>query len=152
MSDPLHFQTILVPVDFSASSHAAVDLAADLAQAAGPAHIILAHAYYLPADIEGLLPDDQGPLLDRLSKAATHELEGLLIGLQDRGISSEFLVVRGYPERTITALAEDKGADVIVMGTRGRTGLAHIALGSIAERVVQTAKCPVITTRAEKNA
>ena len=140
---------VLVPVDFSASSHAAVDLAARLATATGPAHLILVHAYSLPADIEGLLLDDQEPLLDRLSKAATEELEALLLGLQDRGISSEFLVVRGYPERTITTLAEDKGADVIVMGTRGRTGFAHVALGSIAERVVQTAKCPVLTTRAE---
>ena len=56
-------------------------------------------------------------------------------------------MARGYPERVIVDLAADKKADLIVMGTRGRTGLAHVALGSIAERVVRTAPCPVITTR-----
>ncbi len=91
------------------------------------------------------------PLLDLLSSGAGKALERILADLQDAGISSEFVVTRGYPEAVIVELARDKSADVIVMGTRGRTGLAHVVLGSIAERVLREAPCPVVTVKGQRD-
>ena len=70
------------------------------------------------------------------------------MGLQDEGISAEFAVHGGTPELVIVDMAAEKEADLIVMGTHGRTGLAHVLLGSVAERVLRTAPCPVITVKA----
>jgi universal stress protein A len=149
--EPRRFGTILVPTDFSPAAHAAIELSRELAKKVGPAHLILAHAYFVPVEMEALAAERNEPILERLSHGASKELERILIGLQDEGISSEFLVIRGYPEQVIVDLARKQGADLIVMGTRGRTGLAHVALGSIAERVVRTAHCPVLTTRERAN-
>ncbi len=147
MIDAVRFQTIVVPLDFSPESRRALEVARALAKGAGPAHLILLHAYFLPVDIEALAAQQNLDLLGLLSSQATEELEGILEDLQDAGISCEFLVSRGYPEHVIIELARDKNADLIVMGTRGRTGLAHVALGSIAERVVREAPCPVVTVK-----
>ena len=71
----------------------------------------------------------------------------MLVELQEAGVSAEYVSARGSPERIVVDTARDKEADLIVMGTHGRTGLAHIALGSVAERVVRDAHCPVLTVR-----
>ena len=147
MTDPLRFHTILVPMDFSPEAHKALELAGELAKSAGPAHLILLHAYFLPVEMEALAAEQNLPILELLSNEASKELEQILEGLQDAGISSEFLVSRGYPEQVIVELAQEKDVDLIVMGTRGRTGLAHVALGSIAERVVRDAPCPILTVK-----
>ena len=147
MTDPLRFHTILVPMDFSPEAHKALEQAGELAKSAGPAHLILLHAYFLPVEMEALAAEQDLPILELLSNEASKELEQILEGLQDAGISSEFLVSRGYPEQVIVELAQEKDVDLIVMGTRGRTGLAHVALGSIAERVVRGAPCPILTVK-----
>jgi nucleotide-binding universal stress UspA family protein len=147
MTDPLRFHTILVPMDFSPEAHKALELAGELAKSAGPAHLILLHAYFLPVEMEALAAEQNLPILELCSNEASKELEQILEGLQDAGISSEFIVSRGYPEQVIAELAQDKDVDLIVMGTRGRTGLAHVALGSIAERVVRDAPCPILTVK-----
>ena len=148
MIEPLRLRTILVPMDFSPEAHEALEVARGLANSAGPAHLILLHAYFLPVAMEAVATEQNLPLLDLLSSEASKELEQILEGMQDAGASSEFLLSRGYPEHVILELARDKKADLIVMGTRGRTGLAHVALGSIAERVVRGAPCPVVTVKA----
>ncbi len=148
MTEALRFRTIVVPMDFSKEARAALELARELATSAGPAHLILLHAYFLPVEMEALATQQNLPILELLSSEASKELEQILKSLQDAGISSEFLVSRGYPEQVIVDLARDKDADLIVLGTRGRTGLAHVALGSIAERVVREAPCPTITVKA----
>jgi len=146
----LKLRTILVPMDFSASSHKALEIAKELAKSAGPAHLILVHAYYVPIELEQFLIQQGDPVLERLSEAVTKDLEKILTGLQDAGISSEYLANRGAPERLIVELAKQKHADLIVMGTHGRRGLAHMLLGSVAERVVRTAECPVMTVQEKK--
>ncbi|MFQ5515540.1 MAG: universal stress protein [Myxococcota bacterium] len=148
MVPPLRFERILLPLDFSPHSRKALEIARDLAQRCGPAHLILVHAFFVPVEIEALATEHGEPILEHLSREATRELEEILTGLQDAGISSEFVVTRGYAEEVIVNLAREKAADLIVMGTRGRSGLAHIALGSIAERVVRAAPCPVLTVKA----
>jgi len=61
-------------------------------------------------------------------------------------------VVTGPPAETIVRVAHERGADLIVMGTHGRTGLAHVLLGSVAEKVVRLAPCPVLTVRESRHA
>ena len=56
-------------------------------------------------------------------------------------------IAAGHPAETIVRVAQDKSADLIVMGTHGRTGLQHVLLGSVAEKVVRLAPCPVLTVR-----
>jgi nucleotide-binding universal stress UspA family protein len=77
----------------------------------------------------------------------TQELEGLLAKLKQAGISAEYLASRGAPESLIVELAKQRKVDLIAMGTHGRRGLSHLLLGSVAERVVRTAECPVLTAR-----
>jgi len=63
------------------------------------------------------------------------------------GVTVTTEVSVGNPARTIAKIAAERGADLIVMGTRGRGGFAHLLLGSVAERVIRTAHCPVLTVR-----
>lgn len=149
MTDPYRVRTIVVAMDFSPASLRALELARDLAEAAGPAHIILVHGYFVPPDIEAFAGAGISDFLADLSERATRDLEAALKGLQDAGISSEYMALHGSPDRVIPQLAADKNADLIVMGTHGRTGLSRLALGSVAERVVQTAPCPVLTVRVD---
>jgi len=65
-------------------------------------------------------------------------------------VTIESDVIFGPTGATITAYARDNGFDLIVMGTRGRGGLAHLLLGSVAESVIRTAPCPVLTVKAGK--
>lgn len=146
----LQLRTILVPMDFSPASHRALEFAKELARSAGPAHLVLVHAYYVPVELEQFLIQQGDPVLERLSESVTKDLEKILTGLQDAGISSEYLANRGAPERMIVELAKQKHADLIVMGTHGRRGLSHLLLGSVAERVVRTAECPVMTVQEKK--
>ncbi len=63
------------------------------------------------------------------------------------GISAEYVALRGSPDEVIVKFAKDKKADLIVIGTHGHTGLKHLLLGSVAERVVQKSPCPVLTVK-----
>lgn len=147
MTEPVRLRTIVVPTDFSKSAERALGLARDLAQDAGPAHLILTHAVFVPIEIEALGVDLQAGL-SGIEERVVEDLERILVELQDAGISAEYLSVRGSPERIILEVASSKNADLIVMGTHGRTGLAHVVLGSVAERVVREAPCPVLTVKA----
>lgn len=148
----LQLRTILVPMDFSPAAHRALELAKSLAKSAGPAHLVLVHAYYIPVEIEQYLVEKGDTAFDRLSESVTKELEKMLTALQDAKISSEYIARRGAPERVVLEVATEKHADVVVMGTHGRRGLSHLFLGSVAERVVRTSEIPVITVREKAKA
>lgn len=150
MTEALRLQTIVVATDFSRASGRALATARDLAKSTGPAHVMLVHGYYVPPDIEAFAPDKVPGYLEMLSEEATSALQSALVELQDAGISAEYVALRGSPDEVIVKFAKDKKADLIVIGTHGRTGLAHWALGSVAERVVQHAHCPVLTVKEEE--
>jgi nucleotide-binding universal stress UspA family protein len=149
VTEALRFRTILVPIDFSESSHRALDVARALAKSAGPAHLILVHAYFVPVELEALAERAHEPILEVVSKQASEDLEQILVKLQDEAISAEFGAYHGSPDQVIVNVANEKGADLIIMGTTGRTGVAHMLLGSVAARVVRGARCPVITVKAK---
>lgn len=140
---------ILVPTDFSATSDAAFDYALLLAERLG-ASVLLLHVLDDPFLTDGLVPDAY------LSEAPAVRT-AMLRNAQDRlahraatvppAIPVEREVLFGNGAATIAEYAEARDVDVIVMGTHGRAGVAHLLMGSVAERLVRTAPCPVLTVR-----
>lgn len=141
---------ILVPVDFSEHAQPVIDWAVHLAQVHGSA-VLLLHVYHLPVEFEQMegayLPQD---FWDGVREDAARGLEDYAAPIREQGIAVETLVRDGYPATVIEEEASAEDADLIVIGTRGRSGIKHLLLGSIAERVVQHAPCPVLTVRLPK--
>ena len=141
-------RTIVVPTDFSADAERAIATALRLLSPVSEARLILLHIYNLPIEYTayGPIPLSASYLRDVGAQAVAH-LDEVAASLARPGLAIEPFVREGYPPEVITAEAERQGADLIAMGTRGRSGLPHLLLGSTAERVVQTAGCPVLTVR-----
>lgn len=139
------FRTLLVPVDFSKHSEAALELAGGLAKTLG-AKVHLVHAYELPVGVTAAygvaIPE---AVWTGMREAASTRLEKARQKLEVAGVKSEAHVVASTPVEAITELARSLPADLIVMGTRGLTGLKHVLLGSVAERTLRHAHCPVLT-------
>jgi nucleotide-binding universal stress UspA family protein len=145
-----NFARILVPVDFSPTSESAIEHAQELA-ARFDACIELLHIVEDPI-ASGAWELDASyltipELLDRFVEDAERRLGEVRSQLMDAGITVETHVVTGTPARGIVHVAQEDGCDLIVMGTHGRTGLSHMLMGSVAERVIRTAVCPVLTVR-----
>ena len=138
---------ILVPTDFSAHAEHAVDYAVGLAKTFS-ARIHLLHAYSLPVPMT--FPDTVAlpqSFWDEMRAYATGKLEEIRSRVSSEGVSCEIEAIRELPFQAVVDTAERIGADLIVMGTRGLTGLKHVLLGSVAERTVRLAPCPVITVK-----
>jgi nucleotide-binding universal stress UspA family protein len=140
---------ILVPTDFSHDAedaiHTALALLRDLDKGA---HLILLHVYHLPIEYTayGTIPTSVHYLEDA-GAAAEARLDETAASLAREGLMVEPVARQGYPPEVIVEEAEERQVDLIAMGTHGRSGLAHLLLGSTAERVVQRAPCPVLTVR-----
>jgi nucleotide-binding universal stress UspA family protein len=142
------FEKILVPTDFSDHSAAALDVATDFAKTFG-AKIRLLHCYRLdPADVSPYGVAASAAYDGRIREGAERRLKESEEKLEVEGIETETSLSSGFPSEAIAQLAQQIGADLIVMGTRGMTGLKHVMLGSVAERTVRLAPCPVLTVRA----
>lgn len=149
MSDTI--TKILVPVDFSPHSERAFRYATTLAQRLG-ATIGLLHVVEDPFvtgawSAEVFVPNVP-ELLNSLIGGAERQLAILKESAAALDVTAETVVITGRPAHTIVDHAREGGFDLIVMGTHGRTGLFHVVMGSVAERVVQKAHCPVLTMRA----
>jgi nucleotide-binding universal stress UspA family protein len=143
-------QRILVPVDFSENSASVIEWAAHLAEEHG-SRVILFHAYHLPVEFQQLegayLPPD---FWANVKAEAEQTLRRYQDELEQRGIEVEGVVREGYAATAIVDEATSQQVDLIVIGTHGLSGLKHMLLGSIAERVVQKAPCPVLTVKARR--
>lgn len=139
---------ILVPIDFSEYANAVVEWAAHLAEE-HQSEIVLLHVYHLPVEfrqVEGAyLPADFWTSMKEESK---EQLARYGDRLRERGLDVKEVTREGYPATAIEEEISEVNADLVVIGSRGRTGLSHLLLGSIAERVVQKAPCPVLTVKA----
>ena len=138
---------ILVPVDFSTHADRAIEYALALGKQFG-ACVELFHVVEDPFGSGGwgseVYVSDLDGLRERaIAEARTH-LEARRAAIA-RDTSVVAAVRMGHVAQTIIDYAKDVGADLIVMGTHGRTGLAHFIIGSVAERVVRLAPCPVLT-------
>jgi nucleotide-binding universal stress UspA family protein len=145
--------TTVVAIDFSTSSDAAVDVAFDLAASKGPVHLHLLAVQELVAE---LLPSPHEEL--RSPIAPLHELAERAVGrFEARQPASRIEAVvlhsmLGDPAQEIVALAAALDADLIVVGTHGRRGVARAFHGSVAEKVIRTAGCPVHVVREKHHA
>ncbi len=86
-------------------------------------------------------------LRDAAETAARTEFDRLLAAAKTAGVAASDVLLDGSAPEQIVKLAEERGAELIVMGTHGRTGIRKLLLGSVAQRVVATAPCPVLTVR-----
>jgi nucleotide-binding universal stress UspA family protein len=142
------FKNILVPVDFSQCSFDAVRASADVSSRYG-AEVCLVHVYepinyalpgnypfYMPGQLEGILAECEKRLADAKKEA---EAAGIA------RVQTQQL--QGSPATEIVEFAKKHGFDLIVIGTHGRTGLQRALIGSVAEKVVRHAHCPVLVAR-----
>jgi len=141
------YERILIAVDFSEHSHKAVEAGVGIAKQFA-AKVDLVHAFELPLPVmtpyEVALPDN---FVGEARAAAGRELERVEKEVAAGGVTVESHLRDGPPDAAIDALARELGSDLIVMGTRGNTGLKHVLLGSIAERTLRHAPCPVLTVK-----
>jgi universal stress protein A len=144
----MEIRHILVPTDFSESSQRALDDAVVLAQAFG-AKLTLFHVVELPSYVtDAHTPVDVSMALrDDLQRHAQRELAKLPREGSGTPVEIARRVVVGVPHQQILEAAVAEQVDWIVMATHGRTGLRHLVMGSVAERVLRTAPCPVLTIR-----
>jgi universal stress protein A len=140
---------ILLPCDFSQCSEEAAQRALELAERLGGS-VTMLHVY-----LEPVYPTIEGSALMLDRRAIEQSVRDMTAALEEvrakhlrRGVPIDVRVVEGTPAEVICRLAAAESYDLIVMGTHGRTGLGHLFLGSVAERVVRTAPCPVLTARA----
>ena len=136
---------ILVPTDFSNCSEHALHYAANLARKLG-ARVVLLHVIepIIAGDIYGFA--EISDLNAELKRSATRRIARNVARLEKRGIRSRGLIDSGPAAPAILEHA-GKSADLIVLGTHGRTGFSHLFMGSVAEKVVRGARCPVLTVR-----
>ena len=146
---PRALRTVLIPTDFSEDAERAIHTAQKLLAAlAADARLILLHVFNLPIEYTayGPIPTSVHYLQDT-GLEAERRLEEMTDRLTAEGLTVDWAAREGDPSVVIVEEAERHQADLIAMGTHGRSGLRHLLLGSTAERVVQHAVCPVMTVR-----
>jgi nucleotide-binding universal stress UspA family protein len=138
---------ILVPHDFSETARHALDYALALAPSLG-ARITILHAYEIPVYgiPESPVVTAEGML--EIQGAAQRALETVLAAARRPDLQVGAVLRQGVPWSEIQSAASELKVDLIVIGTHGRKGLARALLGSVAEKVVRTAPCPVLTIHA----
>jgi len=143
----MQIRTILVPTDFSESAACALEHAIGWAKTFR-SEIHLLHAYQVPIQI-GVgepvpLPQE---FFDQMRERAQRRLDELRAKAQSHGVGVHVHLTPEAPSSAIVDAAGQLEADLIVMGTRGLTGMKHVLLGSVAERVVRLAPCAVMTVK-----
>lgn len=145
----IDLRRILLPTDFSKHSANALRYAAALAEKFRAElhllHVVQDLAVFLPETFNATAP--AVPTVEQLTAAVREALDRVVRenGLEGFTICRE--VREGAPFQEILRVAREKEIDLIIMGTHGRSGLAHVLLGSVAERVVRKSPCPVLTVR-----
>ncbi len=143
----MHICHILVPTDFSDGSQRAFETAIDMARDSG-AQLTVLHVHHVPVNV---FPDVILPMSPDLLRDIEHSVDLVLARWRDQaagaGVVADVRTTIGNTADEICKAADEIGADLIVIGTHGRGGLSHALLGSVAEKVVRKAPCPVLTVR-----
>ncbi len=140
------FRHILFATDLDVSSAGALRIALDMACSMS-AELSVVYVCELGGYAAAAMCEAGGDLASPLVDEAQRALDRLVKRADRDGVHPRALVKLGAPWQEIVSAAEEEGADLIVMGTHGRRGLAHALLGSVAEKVVQTSPVPVLTVR-----
>ena len=142
---------ILAPTDLSESAENAVDYACELAQTLG-ATLHLLHVIAVPVvGVPELGMALTSTMVDTMVTDNQTALDALIARKRDKCQIGPGLLRTGDARDVINATAKEIGADLIVVGTHGRSGVSRVLLGSIAETVIRTAPCPVLTIRRESD-
>jgi nucleotide-binding universal stress UspA family protein len=143
---------ILHPTDFSECAAEAQAVAVDLARKLAAELVLVQVLVEAPLYSEGFISRRQvQTVYDAQRKWSEETLEARAEQLRQSGIKTSWRVQAGAPHEEIVRTAEEEHADMIVMGTHGRGGLNRMILGSVAERVIRLARCPVLTVRKLKS-
>ena len=146
------FQKILCPTDFSEASLCGLKMASEMAEKFGSQVVVV----YVNTSIQHLpsphveaadITFDTVSYEKRLAKEARANLADISASIFPEGVEPKLEIRIGQPAQEILEVAHDEEVDAIFMATHGRTGLKHIVFGSVAERVVSRANCPVLTVR-----
>ena len=145
----LTLKTVLVPTDFSDASESALRYGKAMAEKFGAAlHVVhvmedlLAHAWAAEVYVSSM-----PQLRDEIEKESRLRLGALLTDGERKAFRAETALLAGNPFLEIVRYAKAQNIDLIVMGTHGRGPIAHMLLGSVAEKVVRKSPCPVLTVR-----
>jgi nucleotide-binding universal stress UspA family protein len=145
-------QHFLVPTDFSPYADQALAEAIDLAHAVD-AQITLLHVLQLmPLTVGDVPPEYFSDYLEAIEIEAQRHMQASLNRIYQAGLQADSAITQGIPFQAIVEMAGEKKADLIIMGTQGRTGLPHLLIGSVAEKVVRLAPCPVLVARQKQAA
>jgi nucleotide-binding universal stress UspA family protein len=141
----LTIKRIVVATDFSEASERAVTYALELATTLG-ASVILVHAYDIPVVgfPDGVLIASPN-VATQIETSAKQGLDGVMQRHAQSGVHIDAVLRQGAAAEEVNKLADEVDADLIVLGTHGRRGIAHAILGSVAEHIVRTATRPVLT-------
>ena len=140
-------QHLLVPVDFSENAQQALEYAIRLASKL-EARLTLLHVIQaLPLGGGDMGVTVPYTYLEVLEAEIARRMQACLERVTAVGLEGESIIVKGVPFQEILETAKTQQVDLIVMGTYGRTGLQHVLLGSVAEKVVRLAPCPVLVVR-----
>ncbi|MEW6270985.1 MAG: universal stress protein [Thermodesulfobacteriota bacterium] len=149
--EPRPVRTIVVPTDFSEDARVAAEAAARLlGDGDGSRRLELLHAYRVPVEAAHLPAQVLLQAIRDAERAAHESLEALAATLRRPGVTVDVTAREGYPPEVIVEFARTARADLIAMGTHGRSGLGRLLLGSTAERVLPSAPCPVLTVHRPK--
>jgi nucleotide-binding universal stress UspA family protein len=142
----MSFKKILVPTDGSEFTKRAVDVAIELASLSGgkvTAIYVLDRTVYASSPMDSSLVN----VYDALEKEGSLATSYVAEKAKEAGIVAEEKLIEGVPSKVILQEAEAGEYDLIVMGTLGRTGISKLLMGSVAEKIVQNAKCPVLVAK-----
>ncbi len=146
----IEIRKIIVPTDFSENSLRALELGNEFGTRFG-AEILLVHILespIYPTTVFGAGATQLPAIREEMRANVNEQLERIAKEKTPDGVVARGIVREGSPFIEIMALAEEEKADLIVIATHGHTGLKHMLLGSVAEKVVRKAPCPVLTVRA----
>ncbi|HLU64703.1 MAG TPA: universal stress protein [Kofleriaceae bacterium] len=148
----LAWRTILVGTDFSPESQLALEHAVHIARRTG-ARLVLAHAGTVLHSADATLAPESPALIEYTRIVAEHEaenrshLDDLVGSVRARGVEADERLVDGFPDTGLVEAADEVEADLIAIGTHGRTGIKRFVLGSVAERVVRLSRRHVLVAR-----
>ena len=146
VSEGMRFTKILCPIDFSPTSSRALQVAVRLAKESA-AELAVVHAWYIPPSAHLVETPFPPTVVQEIVDTAKRDLDAAAQQAADAGVKISSRLLNGVPWAEIVGELERNAFDLCVMGTHGRTGLARVLLGSVAEKVIRHAPCPVLAVR-----
>ena len=143
------FHRIVVPTDFSDCAEEAWKLALRVAETL-QSEVILVHVFVAPpiyGDPLTISADKTWEVYEKAQQWVAETLDKTAAQAKDKGVTVRPIMRTGSPVQEIVDLARSEGADLVIMGTHGRGGMSRVLLGSVADRVIRLAPCPVLTVR-----